>query len=108
MNENIKAGADIHAGDGGYSIGTQEKYDAFVKIRNESLSKPRVKDVMWFCGRTNVGIVQVEDPYEGLKYYIASPPGEAKGNNEQEDIDFIAGWGSTFPKDAGDKLFGVN
>jgi len=39
MNENIKAGADIHAGDGGYSEGTKEKYDEFVKIRNKSLSK---------------------------------------------------------------------
>lgn len=35
--ENIKAGADIHAGDGGYGIGTQEKYEEFVKVRNQSL-----------------------------------------------------------------------
>jgi hypothetical protein len=34
----IKAGADIHAGDGGYSIGTRENYEAFVKVRNESLN----------------------------------------------------------------------
>lgn len=34
MNDNIKAGAEIHAGDGGYSIGTQEKYAEFVKVRN--------------------------------------------------------------------------
>ena len=66
-----------------------------------------VKDVRWFCGRTMVGIIQVEDLYEGIKYYIASPPGEAKGYNEQEDINFIADWGSTFPKQAGDLLFGV-
>jgi hypothetical protein len=39
MNENIKAGAEIHAGDGGYSEGTQEKYDEFVKTRNQSLDK---------------------------------------------------------------------
>ena len=32
MNDNIKAGSDIHAGDGGYSIGTKEKYDEFVKV----------------------------------------------------------------------------
>jgi hypothetical protein len=38
MNEQIKAGADIHAGDGGYSEGTQEQYDAFVKVRNKSLA----------------------------------------------------------------------
>ena len=66
-----------------------------------------VRDVRWFCGRTMVGIVQVEDQYDGIKYYIASPPGEANGHNEQEDIDFIADWGSTFPKQAGDLLFGV-
>ena len=32
--EQITAGADIHAGDGGYGIGTQEAYDEFVKKRN--------------------------------------------------------------------------
>lgn len=39
MNKNIKAGADIHAGDGGYSLGTQEAYDEFAKMRNKSLTK---------------------------------------------------------------------
>ena len=38
MNDNIKAGAEQNAGDGGYSIGTKEKYDEFVKMRNESLA----------------------------------------------------------------------
>jgi hypothetical protein len=61
-------------------------------------------DVRWFCGRTQVGIVQVNEPYEGIKYYIASPPGD----NEDEDTRFIADWGSTFPKDVGDVLFGVD
>lgn len=37
MNENIKAGADIHAGAGGYSEGTKEGYEAFVKARNDSV-----------------------------------------------------------------------
>jgi predicted flavoprotein YhiN len=45
MNENIKAGADIHAGDGGYSEGTQEKYDEFVKTRNQSLAKMRIREL---------------------------------------------------------------
>jgi len=45
MNDNIKAGGDIHAGDGGYSIGTQEKYDEFVKGRNQSLGKMRIKEL---------------------------------------------------------------
>ena len=53
MNENIKAGADIHAGDGGYSIGTQENYEAFVKVRNKSLAQARIKELakqsgLWF------------------------------------------------------------
>ena len=39
----VKAGADIHAGDGGYNIGTQEKYDEFVKVRNKSLNKITIK-----------------------------------------------------------------
>ena len=42
MNENIKAGADLHAGDGGYSIGTQKKYEEFVKARNYSMSETRI------------------------------------------------------------------
>jgi hypothetical protein len=66
-----------------------------------------VKGVRWFSGRSLVGIVQVEDKYDGIKYYIASPPGEEKGNNEEEDINFIADWGTTFPKPAGDALFEV-
>ena len=45
MNDNIKAGSDIHAGDGGYSVGTQEKYDEFVKGRNQSLGKMRIKQL---------------------------------------------------------------
>jgi hypothetical protein len=34
----IKAGADINAGDGGYSVGTQEAYEEFVKLRNEAIA----------------------------------------------------------------------
>ena len=45
MNENIKAGSDIHAGDGGYSVGTQEKYDEFAKGRNQSLGNMRIKEL---------------------------------------------------------------
>jgi hypothetical protein len=45
MNDNIKIGADIHAGDGGYSIGTQEKYDEFVKGRNQSLANMRIREL---------------------------------------------------------------
>ena len=45
MKDNIKAGGDIHAGDGGYSIGTQEKYDEFAKGRNQSLGKMRIREL---------------------------------------------------------------
>ena len=64
----------------------------------------KILDVLWFCGRTNVGIVRVEDEYDGIKYYIGSPP---VMGNEEADTQFIASWGSTFPKHAGDVLFGV-
>jgi hypothetical protein len=40
--DNINAGADIHAGDGGYQIGTREAYEAFVAKRNESMAIPKL------------------------------------------------------------------
>jgi len=55
MNENIKAGADIHAGDGGYSLGTQEKHDEFVKGRNQSLGKMRIRELMTQAGTDTSG-----------------------------------------------------
>jgi len=36
--KNIKAGEALHAGDGGYGVGTKENYNEFVKVRNESLN----------------------------------------------------------------------
>jgi hypothetical protein len=45
MNDNIKAGADLNAGDGGYSLGTKEKYDEFVRGRNQSLGKMRIREL---------------------------------------------------------------
>jgi uncharacterized protein YutE (UPF0331/DUF86 family) len=44
MNERLKAGADIHAG-GGYEEGTQEGYEAFLKVRNMSLAERRIKEL---------------------------------------------------------------
>lgn len=38
--EQIMAGAEVNAGDGGYEIGTREAYEAFVKKRNASLGMP--------------------------------------------------------------------
>ena len=49
MNQNIKAGADIHKSEGNYEIGTQEDYDEFVKIRNQSLSKMRIEQIAEKC-----------------------------------------------------------
>jgi len=63
-----------------------------------------IQDVRWFCGRTNVGIVRVMNQCCEIKYYIAS----VEGGDEQKDMEFIASWGSSFPKPVGDMLFGVN
>jgi len=41
----IQAGADIHAGDGGYNEGNKEDYEAFVKVRNKSLAEARIKEI---------------------------------------------------------------
>lgn len=60
----------------------------------------KILDARWF---NTVGIVQVEDQYDGIKYYI----GIGDGHSEEVDTKFIADWGSYFPKDAGDALFGV-
>lgn len=64
-----------------------------------------IKDTLWYCGRSNVGIVRTEDEYEGRKYYIGSPPD--CGHDELRDSEWIADWGSTFDRRAGDLLFGV-
>lgn len=57
-------------------------------------------DVRWF---NDIGIVRVEDEYEGIKYFIKY----SVGYDEEEDIKHIMDWGSRFPNDAGDVLFGV-
>lgn len=61
----------------------------------------KIVDVVWFSGTSCVGVVKVEDPYDGIKYYISS----ASGMNEQVDMEHIAAWGASFPKDIGDLLF---
>jgi hypothetical protein len=45
MNEQMKAGSDIHAGDGGYREGTREGYEQFAKTRNQSLAQMRIQDL---------------------------------------------------------------
>ena len=67
MNEQIKAGSDIHAGDGGYSIGTKEKYDEFVKIRNKSLAKSRIREIAVEAGASiNTGTHPLTGVVDGL------------------------------------------
>ena len=63
----------------------------------------KIIDVIWFNGTSCVGIVQVEDQYEGIKYYI----GSAAGHDEETDKELIASWGAKFPKNIGDQMFGV-
>lgn len=64
----------------------------------------KILDTRWFCGRTDVGIVRVEDPLDGIKYYISA----FMPSTEDGDAKYIADWGQTFPSDAGDVLFGVD
>ena len=60
--------------------------------------------VAWFCAaHGNVGIVQVNDVFDGYKYYI----GASLELDEDKDVEHITKWGSSFPKPAGDKLFRV-
>jgi hypothetical protein len=65
-----------------------------------------VMKVMWFSGRSCVGIVRVLSEYDGIQYYIGSPPfSEFSPNREEDDIQWIADWGARFPKEVGDVLF---
>ena len=58
----------------------------------------------WFCGRSNIGIVRVQTDHHGIQYYI----GICGGNDVELDKQHIAETGSTFPRDAGDVLFGFS
>ncbi len=64
----------------------------------------KILDKMWFNG---VGIVRVQTDFDGIKYYIKGMHGMGIENTEEEDAQIVADWGSTFPNDAGDVLFGV-
>jgi len=63
MNKNIKAGGDIHAGDGGYSIGTKEKYDEFVKNRNRM--NDRIRQLIEQATDT----IEIVNPDTGITHY---------------------------------------
>ena len=64
-----------------------------------------ILDVRWFGGGSCIGIVRVQDEWEGIKYYIGSPP--AGGIDETADTKWIADWGGTFPHHVGEVLFGI-
>ena len=64
----------------------------------------RAIDWTWFTNRDGcTGIVRAETD-DGIKYFI----GHVAGHNEFNDIQYVMDWGSTFPTDAGDALFGVH
>ena len=66
-----------------------------------------ILDSYWFTNTTSmngcIGIVKVLDKWDGVKYYI----GAGRGGDAASDAELIAGWGSSFPTEVGDKLFGV-
>ena len=64
MNKNIKAGSDIHAGDGGYSEGTQEDYEKFAKARGQSLLKMRLREFEKASGMDVYGLGAKRDMWD--------------------------------------------
>lgn len=73
----------------------------------------KILGVRWFCGNTNVGIVQVIEDSEVSTYrqtgdaYYRYFIGAVSGLDEKQDMQHIADWGSSFDKAAGDVLFKV-
>ena len=77
MNDNIKAGADINAGDGGYSEGTLEGYEQFSKARNKSRGKPTLYLIRGVPGSGKSSFAQslldkfvVQRIYEADQYFV--------------------------------------
>ena len=66
------------------------------------MSEMTVLDVRWFSGTSCVGVVKVDVPHEGIKYFISG----CTGQDEEVDKEHIAARGATFPNDVGDMLFG--
>lgn len=58
--ENLKTAAELHAGDGGYEEGTQEEYEAFVAMRNQS----KFDTLMYEAGLTAQGCWDQMDQYD--------------------------------------------
>lgn len=61
----------------------------------------KVLDSYWF---NSGGIVRVLDSENIVRYYIK---GLDNMTTAEYDANQIAEWGNTFPKDAGDALFGI-
>ena len=61
----------------------------------------RVLDCRWF---NDVGIVRVDNDYDGVRYYIKAV---TSPTTAAQDARMIAEWGSIFPTAVGDMLFGV-
>jgi hypothetical protein len=64
----------------------------------------KILDSYWFTNTTMsgcIGVVKIEDDYEGIKYYI----GLGQGFDSDTDSRRIAECGSTFPAQAGQELF---
>ena len=65
---------------------------------------PKFLKSIWFTNRDGtIGIVKVDDDFFGIKYYIGTTHA---GYSEEADAQHIVAWGTRFPKDAGDALFG--
>ena len=73
-------------------------------MRSGKGSKMKILDTLWYI---NCGIVRVEDEYEGIKYYIRGLQAN-EWSTPEIDARVVADWGSTFPKEVGDILFGVD
>jgi hypothetical protein len=67
------------------------------------MSDTKVLGTVWFGGRHTIGVVKVEDKYDGIKYLIGACDGSL--NSEADDIQYIVDWGSYFPAGAGKALF---
>lgn len=59
----------------------------------------------WFTNsQGTIGIVRVHTEHDGIKYYI----GRSIMEREEDDAQYIAEFGSSFPTKAGDALFGIS
>lgn len=90
MNDNIKAGADIHSGDGGYSEGTTEDYQEFVKIRNKSLAEARIKELAYqaYNHDTMIGFHYIPDEFKTkfAELIINECVGEIRKQDDDESL----------------------